>query len=199
MKKTLILLFMSILNLAVFGQIVPRFLQNVAIDVSVPTISIETDTNVYKVGYKIEVKFIINFKEDSVKYPKFDEFKVIAGPFTATSTEIINGVKTYSNTITYLLTPKKVGELDIESPIFFIKGKEVKTSKKVTILGNSLTKEEEKELRFQDFVKGYVKPNGMFRYTINDEFGYIEIYKNKKWEFYRKLTAKELETIKKIE
>jgi uncharacterized protein YbcV (DUF1398 family) len=161
-------------------------------------VSIEIEKNEFSIAENIYVKFKIDFIEDSIQNPKFDGFKIISGPNASKSRNMVNGVTTQTKTISYVLKPNNSGDCVIESPIFFINGKEVKGQKIITILNTVLTKEEQSEVGFRKFVESPFKKEGTFRYVVSDEFGYIEISKGINWEFYRKLTEKELKQIKKI-
>jgi len=161
-------------------------------------VSIEIEKNEFSIAENIYVKFKIDFIEDSIQNPKFDGFKIVSGPNTSTSRNMVNGVTTQTKSISYVLKPNNSGDCVIESPIFFINGTEVKGQKKITVLNTALTKEEQSEVDFRKFVEGITKKNGTYRYVVRDEFGYIEILQDIKWEFYRKLTKKELKQIKKI-
>jgi len=161
-------------------------------------VSIEIEKNEFSIAENIYVKFKIDFIEDSIQNPKFKGFKIVSGPNASTSRSTVNGVTTQTKSISYVLKPNNSGDCIIESPIFFINGKEVKGQKKITILNTALTKEEQNEVDFRKFVEGITKKDGTYRYVIRDEFGYIEILQSLKWEFYRKLTKKKLKQIKKI-
>jgi len=160
---------------------------------------IETTKKEYKLNEKIEVTFKIEFEEDSVKFPKFNNFKIINTPSTTTSSTFINEQKSYDKTWTFILRANKSGQLNIKSPIFYNKGKKIIGKKiKLKILKSKLTALEQKEIKFKFFVEDNLKPNGTYRYIINKEFGYIEIFKNLEWQFYRKLTEKESKLIRQV-
>ena len=190
MKRTIILIF---LNLSFLGTTLGQ------------KILIETDVNVYHISDLIGVKITIDFEADSVSTPKFDGFKIMNPSGTSTSTSFTNGKKKVFNSFTYQLKPQKSGEIIINSPIFYIDDKKIKTSKKITVLDKITEAEKTKMLRFKKFVTASQKPEGTFRYVIGNEFGYIEIPKKEEgfdgktdWTFYRQLTDEEFESIKKI-
>ncbi|MCL2435393.1 MAG: BatD family protein [Lentimicrobiaceae bacterium] len=105
---------------------------------------IEIDRNEYALGEDIHIKFKIDFKEDSLQYSKFEGFNVRVGPITSNQTRALaGGAIERSKTIQYILNSTDSGEYIIESPIFFIDGKEIKGWEKITVLDTLLTKREE--------------------------------------------------------
>ena len=163
------------------------------------TVSIEIDKEEYSLAEYIYVRFKTNFVDDSIKYPDFKGFKIINGPNLSISTNMRGNEIKKTKSVFYVLKPYNSGEYVIESPIFFINGKEIKDWKKITVLNTFRTKKEESEVKFKIFAESAAKPNGTYRYVIGDEFGYIEIFENSCcWEFYRKLTNKEFKLIKTI-
>ena len=161
-------------------------------------ISIEIDKKKYKLDEKIEVTFSIEFSADSIKLPDFKGFSIVNGPSVSSSSSIMNGKQTVYKSWKYILRPKQSGNLYIESPICYLKGKEINGKKKKIVIADSdLTEQEKTEYRFNAFVEDF-KPEGTYRYILNEEFGYIEILKGLKWEFYRKLSETELEVMRKI-
>lgn len=162
-------------------------------------ITIETDQSNYKFDAVINVTFEIDFKKDSVKLPHFDGLTIVGGPNMTSSMNIKDGETKYKGSWKYTLRPLRSGKLIIPSPTFYIDGKTIiGESKAIYVLESNYTEEELKELRFQSFIEDNLKPKGSYRYTLNDEFGYIEIFDQTKWTFHRKLTAKELKLLQQM-
>ena len=161
------------------------------------TVSIEMDKTVFSIDELIYVKFKIDFTADSVKNPYFDNFKIIRTT-ESSSVSYKNGAKVVTKTMLYVLKPDNIGEYIIKSPLFFVNGERVQGSKKITVLNIKLTKQEQSEVRIQAFAEQLLQPKGTYRYILSDEFGYIEVSTGHTWEFYRSLTKKEFNLIKKI-
>lgn len=161
-------------------------------------ISITTDKKVYDLGEKIELTIQNTSKTDSIYLPPSSGLMQLKGAGKNSSISIKDGKMTYKNTWVYFLRPTKSGKLTIESPVLIIGGKEVKTkSLKIEVREGRLSPEELEEWRFNDFVEGNNTEN-TYRYVLNEEFGYIEIYKSFVWKFYRRLTDEELEMIRGV-
>ena len=162
-------------------------------------VTFEFDKKKYKLHEKVEVTISIDFMEDSISTIDFNGFTIINRPSTSTSTSVVNGVKTYSKTMKYVIRPDEAGKFIIESPVFYVGGKKVVSkSLKIVILESELTEEELQASRFNAFIEDSIKPEGTYRYVLNEEYGYIEILKDFMWVFSRRLTEEEFELIKKI-
>lgn len=161
-------------------------------------ISIETDKKVYDLGEKIKLTIQNTSKTDSIYLPPSSGLTPLRGSTKNSSISMQNGKITYQNTWVYFLRPTRSGKLTIESPVLIIDEKEVKAkSIKVLVRDSNLSPEEMEKWRFNDFVEGS-KTENTYRYILNEEFGYIEIYRNFVWEFYRRLSNEELELIQKV-
>ena len=161
------------------------------------TVSVETDKNEFSIDENIYVKIKTNFEEDSFQEPNFEGFTII-GKTISNSISYNNGVRVRNRIMFYTLKPISSGEYTIKSPLFFVNGEKVQSQKKITVLDVTLKKQDKSELEIQAFANKIFYPEGTYRYVIGNEFGYIEISKNNTWEFYRKLTEKEFNMIKKI-
>jgi hypothetical protein len=164
---------------------------------SKPTISVETDRDEYSLDEEIYVRFKTTFSDDSVQQPKFEGFRIIKGPSTSISSNMRGRDETeYTKYLSYTLKPNKIGTYIIESPIYFVNGMEIKVWKKIVILKTKPSKKVQSDVKIKTFAENPTE--GTYRYVISEEFGYIEIRGSIRWEFYRKLTNKELKLIKKI-
>ena len=99
--------------------------ERVTFDVNAPMVA--------SVGDYFRVEFTLNAKPDSDSFvsPAFADFDVIAGPSVSqgSSMSIVNGKmsKSVSYTITYVVTPRKVGTFTIGEATIAVKKREYKT------------------------------------------------------------------------
>ena len=73
------------------------------------------------INERLRVDFIMNKDGDNFMQPSFENF-VAVGPNTSISNSWVNGVRTYSKTYTYFLTPKKRGTFTIGQATVEING-----------------------------------------------------------------------------
>lgn len=187
-----------ILTTLVNGQIIKTVIEKheYKIDETIE-ISFETDVKVDSIS---DIHFFEpDTKVDSIGDIHFSDFEVIQGPSESSSISITNGKAGYSYEVKYSLRALKSGKLIIDCPLFFISDKVLKGEKTtINIIEEYLTSDEKFEIRFNKFIANSYKPNDTFRYVIKDDIGYIEIFEGYKWQFYRKLTKKEIKAIRKI-
>ncbi len=82
-----------------------------------------------KVTYTIDKQGADNFTP-----PNFNQFKVIAGPFTSSNFSMINGKTSYEQTLTYTLQPREKGKFTIAPATITYKGKVIKSNPlKITV------------------------------------------------------------------
>lgn len=121
------------------------------------------------------------------------------GPSENRSMLNVKGVFEYNFEARYLIKAKKTGKLKIIPPKFYSDSLELQGNETfIEITGDPLSSEELKQLKFNKFVEDYIKPKGTKRYIINDSIGYIDIFGESTWEYYRELTKKELKKLKQI-
>lgn len=97
------------------------FAQQAALDVSL-------SKNKLGLNERLRVEFSINKQGgDHFTPPRFKDFKVIAGPSQSVSQSWINGKVSFSQSYTYILKPKRKGELIIEAAGIKINGSIVKS------------------------------------------------------------------------
>lgn len=83
---------------------------------------------------RLRVSFQMNQNGDNFLPPSFDGFNVVGGPNQSVSNSWVNGVRSFSKTYTYFLTPTRKGELTIGQASIVIDGETYKTSpKKVSV------------------------------------------------------------------
>lgn len=132
MKKFYLLLFVLLLGLQGFAD-------QVNFTMEAPKI--------VELGEQFRLAFTINAQGQNIKLPQLDDFEVLMGPSTSTSSSysIINGVSSQSVTFSYLfvLRAKKVGKFTV-NPATITAGGTQYTSNSATI----------------EVVKGSAKPSG---------------------------------------
>jgi len=191
-KKNVLLVLLQILVVYGIAQ------NNEALDsLSIYSVSIEIDKDEYSLYEKVYVRFKIDFQPDSTHHPTFEGFTCFGRNERIRShlhDKEIKQIKIYD----YELKPEKIGEYILESPTFFKNGKEIKVWKKIFVSNSTPSTQEYTGLKLSMFIENAFKPNGTKRYVVTDDFGYIEISKDSKWEYQRKLSKKEIKMIKKI-
>lgn len=172
---------------------------SIAVTICAQNAQIVIEKDVYKIDEQIKIKFEIDAKVDSVDEPEFKGLQIISGPNKSTSVSIKNGASEHSATWTYIFRPERSGKVTIESFTFHVSGRKVQSEPKpITILNTELTEKDLEELRFQTFVEVAIKPEGTYRFIVNEEFGYIEVYGDRGWQFHRRLTSEEFTLIKRL-
>lgn len=161
------------------------------------------ELTIKKDSYKIDEEFIIlfesNVKIDSIGEFKPVYFKVLKGPNKNEFKSKKNGEEEYNLKIDYTLKPTKAGPLEIKSPVFYFEGNKIELeSKYVTIIEDKVTEEEQFENDFDKFKAAAIKPKNTIRYVLFEDYGYIEIFDDLKWNYKRRLTSKEVSKLKEI-
>ena len=86
------------------------------------------------VNQRLKIEFTINKQGgDNFSPPKFSNFKVVGGPSQSVSQSWINGKVTFSQSYSYIIQPKRKGELTIGSASIEIAGKNI-NSKPIKII-----------------------------------------------------------------
>lgn len=80
------------------------------------------------VNERLRITFEMNQNGDNFNPPTFDGFTVVGGPNQSVSNSWVNGVKSFSKSYTYFLTPTKKGTLLIGQASIEIDGEIYKTS-----------------------------------------------------------------------
>ena len=80
------------------------------------------------VNERLRVTFEMNQNGDNFNPPTFDGFTVVGGPNQSVSNSWVNGVKSFSKSYTYFLTPTEKGTLSIGQASIEIDGEIYKTS-----------------------------------------------------------------------
>ncbi|MCC7521739.1 MAG: BatD family protein [Flavobacteriaceae bacterium] len=163
------------------------------------TVILQIEKDEYKFEETIKVIIKMDFDTGLAKQPRFEGVKIVSGPNISSTKSLHDGIKTETTTWTYILRPTQSGLITIETPKILVNGKEIQEQiKTIKITDSHLTEAEKQELKFKWFVEDHYKPEGTLRYIFNNENGYIEVFKDSKWQFDRKLTRKELKILSKI-
>lgn len=119
-KYILLILFLPA-SISVFSQ-EPKFTATVS-------------KNKLGINQRFRVQFTVNKQgADNFKPPSFANFKVVGGPSQSVSQSWINGKTSFSQTYTYILQPKKEGELILPSANITIAGEVLQTEPlKITV------------------------------------------------------------------
>ncbi|WP_144896009.1 BatD family protein [Lutibacter sp. Hel_I_33_5] len=100
------------------------------------TLVAKVSKNKLGLNQRLRVEFSINKQgSDNFTPPNFRDFKVVGGPNQSVSQSWVNGRASFSQSYTYIIQPKRKGELYIQSATVEIGGKTVKsTPVKVVVL-----------------------------------------------------------------
>ena len=86
------------------------------------------------INERLRIDFIMNQDGDNFTPPAFENFKVVGGPSQSINNSWINGVRSFSKSYTYFLSPTKKGIFTIGQARIEIDGKTYKTSPiKITV------------------------------------------------------------------
>ena len=76
---------------------------------------------------RLRVDFVMNENGDDFTPPPFTNFQIVSGPQQSVSRSWVNGVRSFSKTYTYFLTPKRKGKVILGQAVIVIKGQVYKT------------------------------------------------------------------------
>lgn len=86
------------------------------------------------INERLRIDFTMNEDGDNFTPPSFENFKVVGGPSQSINNSWINGVRSFSKSYSYFLSPTKRGEFTIGQSRIEINGKTYKTSPiKITV------------------------------------------------------------------
>ena len=92
------------------------------------TLKASVSKNKLGVNQRLRVKFSINKQGgDNFSPPNFNNFKVVGGPSQSVSQSWINGTVSFTQSYSYIIQPKRKGELSIGSATIKIGGKTLKS------------------------------------------------------------------------
>ena len=99
------------------------------LNISFSQVKFETEVSKTKLGVNenLRVDFKMNKDGDNFSPPSFNGFRVVGGPNQSVSNSWINGVRTFSKTYSYFLTPEKKGNYTIGQASIEIDGDIYKT------------------------------------------------------------------------
>ena len=99
------------------------------LNISFSQVKFETEVSKTKLGVNenLRVDFKMNKDGDNFNPPSFNGFRVVGGPNQSVSNSWINGIRTFSKTYSYFLTPEKKGNYTIGQASIEIDGDIYKT------------------------------------------------------------------------
>ena len=98
------------------------------------TLKASVSKNKLGVNQRLQVKFSIDKQGgDNFSPPNFNNFKVVGGPSQSVSQSWINGTVSFTQSYSYILEPKRKGELSIGSATIKI-GEKILQSKPIKII-----------------------------------------------------------------
>lgn len=127
-------------------------------------VSFEASTDAREIfeGNYIEVKFTLkNASGKDFQLPPLEDFDILSGPSRSVSTTIINGRRSQELSYTYLLTPKKKGNLTIGSASIEAEGQILKT-KPIIVKVLESTEQVAEKGNAEYFIKAEIEQNKVF-------------------------------------
>lgn len=115
---------------------IPLFISLLSLCMSAQDVALIAKVSKNKLGInqRLKIEFSINKQGgDNFSPPKFANFKVVGGPSQSVSQSWINGKVSFSQSYTYIIQPKRKGELIIGKASISIAGKTIK-SKPIKII-----------------------------------------------------------------
>ena len=92
------------------------------------TLTSKVSKNKLGINQRLKIEFSINKQGgDNFSPPQFSNFKVVGGPSQSVSQSWINGKVTFSQSYTYIIQPKRKGELTIGAASIEIGGKNIQS------------------------------------------------------------------------
>ncbi len=104
------------------------------------TFELKLSKNKLGINERLRVDFTMNKDGDNFIAPDFQGFKVLMGPSQAISSSWVNGVRSYSKTYSYTLSPTARGKFTIGQASIVIGGKTYKSSPKQVEVGAAVDK-----------------------------------------------------------
>jgi len=103
-------------------------LSNLTLVAQEPTLKASTSKNKLGLNQRVRVEFTIDKQGgDDFTPPDFSNFRLISGPGQSISQSYINGKVSFSQSYTYILQPRKKGELYIKAASIQFEGKTLKS------------------------------------------------------------------------
>lgn len=107
--------------------------------------SLNASKSEVEIGERFRVQLTIaNFEPSQLKLPNFSPFKVVGGPEESQSISIINGKRSFSKSIAYILEAPRSGEFHISAATMTYKGQKLSTNS-LTIKVVKTTNKESKD------------------------------------------------------
>ncbi len=104
------------------------------------TFEVQVSKDKLGINERLRVEFVMNQDGDNFTPPDFEGFRVLMGPSTQISSSWINGVRSYSKSLTYFLQPTAQGTATIKQATIEIGGKIYKSAAKKVTIGPAVDK-----------------------------------------------------------
>ena len=103
---------------------------SLCINQSIAQVSFQTKVSKNRLGLneRLRVTFEMNQNGDNFNPPSFEGFTVVGGPNQSVSNSWVNGVRSFSKSYTYFLTPTRKGKITIAQATIEIDGEVYKTT-----------------------------------------------------------------------
>lgn len=89
------------------------------------------------------------------------------------------------------MIPKSVGSFEIKSPIYnFGKHPILGANLIITVENNAFTEKDKRIIEMKKISEKSSKPEGTLRFVVVEKIGYVEEFRNNKWEFIPDLQMK---------
>jgi len=89
---------------------------------------------------RLRVDFSMNKDGDNFTPPDFKDFKVVMGPSQSISSSWVNGVRSYTKTYSYTVSPLKKGKITIKQASIVIDGKTYKSAAKQVVVTTAVAR-----------------------------------------------------------
>lgn len=161
------------------------------------TVTMKSNKIICEIGEELIVAIELDRENDSIGNFSPDGFDVKSSN-QKVAVSHLNGKSDYRKTYSYILKPKTVGKIVINSPVVFF-GDERKTAAPITVTieyGGPAAVEKSIDHIKKD--KNFVQnPEGSIRFVVAGKIGYVEELIYGRWVLLREMTGDEIEQLKK--
>lgn len=87
------------------------------------SLTVDMTSDSILLGNALKVKFAADNVDGNIQYPEFENADIISGPNQSSSVQIINGEKTSSKSVSFIIKPKEIGTYYI--PPAYLDGEDI--------------------------------------------------------------------------
>jgi hypothetical protein len=161
-------------------------------------VTVKTDKATYKIDERIYLEYEVRIKVDSTSKLSTTDFMMASGPNTNSFFSNASGQTIYTYKLSYVIKARHAGNLEIPSPVFYIKNEKLKAETiHIKVTDENLTEKEIDKIKFDEFKEEIRKPDGTLRLVLSEEYGYVEEFKNDTWILKRRMTKREIAKARK--